>query len=114
METQERYLTQNVTEDLREKLVLVAGPRQVGKTTFARYIGQHFFEPTAYFNWDYQPDRRKIINFRFPAEAQLIIFDELHKYRNWKPYIKGLFDKHKDDFRLLREALRMKEEPSIS
>ena len=101
MDTQQRYLTQNVVEDLGEKLVLIAGPRQVGKTTFARYIGQHFFEPFAYFNWDYQPDRKEIISSRFPADVQLIIFDELHKYRNWQSYIKGLFDKRKDNFRLL-------------
>lgn len=31
-----RYLAQQVREDLERKMVFVAGPRQVGKTTLAR------------------------------------------------------------------------------
>ncbi len=97
----ERYLAQNIAEDLKEKIVLVAGPRQVGKTTLAQYIGKRFFSPFAYFNWDYEPDRKKIVNLELPSSAKLLIFDEFHKYRGWKRYVKGIFDKHRERFKIL-------------
>ena len=31
----DRYLKSEVIEDLKEKMVFIGGPRQVGKTTFA-------------------------------------------------------------------------------
>jgi predicted AAA+ superfamily ATPase len=96
-----RYLTEQIVADLKEKIVLVSGPRQVGKTTLAQIIGKEHFKSFSYFNWDYQPDRKKIVNLELPAEAGLIIFDELHKYKNWKSYIKGIFDKYKGYFSLM-------------
>lgn len=96
-----RYLTNHIVNDLKEKMVLIAGPRQVGKTTLAESIGKDYFSPYSCLNWDYQPDRKKIINFELPAEKKLIIFDELHKYKNWKNYIKGIFDKYKNMFTIL-------------
>ena len=96
-----RYLTELIARDLKDKIVLVSGPRQVGKTTLAQIIGKEYFKSFSYINWDYQPDRKKIINFELPAEAGLIIFDELHKYKNWKSYIKGIFDKYKGYFSLM-------------
>jgi len=33
---------------------------------------------------------------RFDAKSRLIIFDELHKYRQWKNLLKGIYDKQKD------------------
>lgn len=84
-----RYLSTNIVQDLKEKMVLVDGPRQVGKTTLAKQIGKNFFSNFSYFNWDYQPDRKKIINFELPAENKLIIYDELHKYKKWPNFIFG-------------------------
>jgi len=97
----DRYLTEYVIKDLKEKMVFVAGPRQVGKTYLAQYLGKKYFRPYTYLNWDYQPDRKKIISFQLPSNTELLIFDELHKYKNWKNYIKGIFDKHKSDFKIL-------------
>lgn len=97
----DRYLTQYLVKDLREKMVFVAGPRQVGKTSLAQYLGKNYFHSYSYLNWDYQPDRKKIINFQLPSDTKLLIFDELHKYKNWKNYIKGIYDKHKTDFKIL-------------
>jgi predicted AAA+ superfamily ATPase len=54
-----RYLTEQIFADLKEKIVLVSGPRQVGKTTLAQIIGKEHFKSFSYFNWDYQPDRKK-------------------------------------------------------
>ncbi|MDP4011510.1 MAG: ATP-binding protein [Candidatus Roizmanbacteria bacterium] len=96
-----RYLTENINRDLQEKMVFMAGPRQVGKTTLAKYLGTKKNSPFFYLNWDYQPDRKRIIKSDLPANFKLLIFDELHKYKNWKNYIKGIYDKHKDDFSIL-------------
>ncbi|MBM3209620.1 ATP-binding protein [Candidatus Shapirobacteria bacterium] len=96
-----RYLTEKIVADLGEKMVFLSGPRQVGKTTLAQYLGKRYFSPFAYLNWDYQPDRKKIINFQFPGEAKLLIFDELHKWKNWKNYLKGIYDKQKTQFKIL-------------
>jgi predicted AAA+ superfamily ATPase len=37
----------------------------------------------------------------WPGDAQLLIFDEIHKYRQWKSLIKGEYDKLKDTYKFL-------------
>lgn len=54
-----RYLESSVREDLAEKMVFIAGPRQVGKTTLARRILASS-ESGAYLNWDNRGDRAEI------------------------------------------------------
>lgn len=97
----ERYLSKRILEDLSQKMVFVGGPRQVGKTTLARELISKKFKNSFYFNWDYSPDRRKIINFELPGEDGLLIFDEIHKYKKWKTIIKGIFDTHKSKYKIL-------------
>lgn len=53
-----RYLEPAIREDLGEKMVFVAGPRQVGKTTLARRI-LDTDGPGLYLNWDNREDRRE-------------------------------------------------------
>ena len=72
-----RYLAEQVNRDLARKMVFVAGPRQVGKTTLARML------PGArrgYLNWDVAEDRERILWRELPS-AQLWVFDEIHRYR---------------------------------
>lgn len=97
----DRYLHAHIQADLREKMVFVGGPRQVGKTTLARFLGKRDYKTYAYLNWDNRQDRKNILEGEFPAGAGLIIFDEIHKYKKWKNYIKGEFDTHKDRFHIL-------------
>ena len=83
-----RYLASQVVRDLRRKMVFVAGPRQVGKTTLAKSL------PGAgpgYLSWDLPHDRERILRGELPA-ARLLVFDELHKYRGWRGFLKGVFD----------------------
>jgi uncharacterized protein len=96
-----RYLTNTIVNDLNDKMVFVAGPRQVGKTTLAKHIGKHHFSPSSYLNWDYQPDRRKIIKAQFEAVPELLIFDEVHKYKHWKNHLKGIFDTYGAAYKIL-------------
>lgn len=96
-----RYLQPFIAGDLRKKMVFIGGPRQVGKTTLARMAGVGANLSAQYLNWDSRPDRKKIIEQKFNGEANLLIFDELHKYRQWKNYIKGLYDTASDRWRIL-------------
>ena len=98
---QNRYISADALEDLSKKMVFVAGPRQIGKTTLAReIIGGHFKE-TAYFNWDNRQQRRQLISSKWPTAAQLIILDEIHKFKGWKAFLKGQYDTLKDKHRFL-------------
>lgn len=98
---QKRYLNNAISQDLKKKMVFVGGPRQVGKTTLAKYIGENSYENSAYLNWDNVGDRKIILREKFPSEASMIIFDEIHKYKKWKNYIKGEYDKYHDKFNIL-------------
>lgn len=79
-----------------------SGPRQVGKTTIATQI-QDEFPIHTYLNWDDVLDREKILANRIDilnntyAIKPFITFDEIHKFKEWKNYLKGIFDKHKDN-----------------
>lgn len=92
-----RYLEEQIQKDLKEKMVFVAGPRQVGKTTLSKHL---ISSPKHYLNWDTAEDREKIIKMQLPAKG-LIVLDELHKYRLWRNYLKGLYDSRKDKCQFL-------------
>ncbi|MBU3965649.1 ATP-binding protein [Patescibacteria group bacterium] len=91
-----RYLYPYIAKDLVKKMVFVGGPRQVGKTTLAKLIGKGEYQNPLYLNWDNRDDRKKIIAGQLDYESDLLIFDEIHKYKQWKNYLKGEFDKNKD------------------
>lgn len=98
--TRQRYLEAAIRDDLREKMVFLAGPRQVGKTTLAQQILQAS-APGLYLSWDNRDDRREIRAARWPGGSALVVLDELHKWRGWKRWIKGEFDKHRGTLRFL-------------
>lgn len=97
----ERYLHSHIVSDLKDKMVFVGGPRQVGKTTLAKLIGSKDYPKYNYLNWDSREDRKNITRRKFEANAKLLIFDEIHKYKQWKNYLKGEFDKYRDHFHIL-------------
>ena len=97
----DRYLHQPIASDLREKMVFIGGPRQVGKTTLAQSIGEGEYEKYTYFNWDNRQHRKAILSGVWEADSKLVVFDEIHKYKSWKSYIKGEYDLHKKDFHIL-------------
>jgi hypothetical protein len=83
-----RYLDDVVRKDTAKKMVLVAGPRQVGKTTLARsWLGSS----QGYLNWDIPDQRTSILKREWPDQPKLV-FDEIHRYRGWRNYLKGFVD----------------------
>lgn len=84
-----RYLTPFVRSDLGKKMVLMAGPRQCGKTTLARSLMD---EGGQYLNWDIIKDRKAIREIAWPKDASLVVLDELHKAPKWKNFLKGVID----------------------
>ena len=83
-----RYLIGQVQRDLGKKMVFVGGPRQVGKTTMGKSLLK---DEAGYLNWDVAEHREKILRRELPV-APLLFFDEIHKYRSWRDYLKGIFD----------------------
>lgn len=100
-------------EHLKElrQMAFVSGPRQVGKTTASLEASQenpfHY-----YFNWDNDDHRALIIQGpKAVAEAAqlstvqqvlpVILFDEIHKYRYWKRFLKGFFDTYEKKCRIV-------------
>ena len=91
-------------EWLSNRMLFIAGPRQVGKTTYAqKKINQL---GGSYFNWD----DRKVRNLYMSDPSffdnedkfgQLIVFDEIHKMRKWKNILKGLYDVYKSNYRFI-------------
>ena len=92
-----RYLAGQVLADLDRKMVFVAGPRQVGKTTLARSLPG---AADGYLNWDIAEHRQRILRRELPPAA-LWVFDEIHKYRHWRNYLKGLYDGRRKGQRIL-------------
>jgi hypothetical protein len=81
------------------QMAFVAGPRQSGKTTSCRAV----VDAGDYLSWDDPRDRRLIQKGPREVAAHLgldvlrgrsrvVGFDELHKYGNWKGFLKGFFD----------------------
>jgi predicted AAA+ superfamily ATPase len=79
-----------ISADLAEKMVLLAGPRQCGKTTLA--MGLVDQRAGAYFSWDAPAHRRSLQSGALPEDAKLWVFDELHKWRSWRNWLKGVYD----------------------
>lgn len=84
----DRYLKQQIIKDIAKKMVFIGGPRQVGKTTLAKSISA---KKTAYHNWDIDKDRERILAGELKS-GEILIFDEIHKYKPWRNFLKGLFD----------------------
>src|SRR3989338_669898 len=97
-------------ENIKQKaMVFISGPRQAGKTTFAQDIIGSLYKNKVYFNWDIIDNKRKLIENptfftavnRVDSSSPLVIFDEIHKYKNWKQYLKGIYDQFSKEYKFI-------------
>lgn len=88
MDYQSRYIADQIRRDIARKMVFVGGPRQVGKTTLAKHL---LPEQSGYLNWDIPQHREQILKRELP-DVPYWVFDEIHKYRSWRNYLKGVYD----------------------
>lgn len=84
----DRYLTKALLKDLNKKILIVTGPRQVGKTTLSKALMRDF----DYYNYDNPKDRKKILQNDLDFNSRPLVLDELHKMRQWKRWLKGHYD----------------------
>lgn len=92
------------------QMLFLAGPRQVGKTTIAKEILSRY--SGIYLNWDNPEDRltfvgtNKKIMDKVPPRTlgkgkPFILFDEIHKYKDWKNRLKGFYDEVGKEYNIL-------------
>jgi hypothetical protein len=90
------------------QMALVAGPRQVGKTTTCRGLASR----GGFLSWDNQDHREVILGGPRSVSEHLgidrpgrrkstVVFDELHRYGRWKTFLKGFFDTYEERVRVL-------------
>ncbi len=88
------------------QMAFLSGPRQVGKTSLARALADR------YLDWDSDDDRAAIVSGQNAVATlaglddavptpPLLAFDEIHRYRRWKLFLKGFFDKNETRCRIL-------------
>lgn len=93
------------------QMIFVMGPRQAGKTTVAQEMIPAWSQGS-YFSWDNVNDRELILKgsreiatkLALPALADrpsMVVFDELHKYIDWRDFLKGFYDTYPDQTRIL-------------
>ena len=99
-----RLLTQLRELHSSEKMLLLPGPRQVGKTTLSKMALEIWPDNGLYLNWDIANHRRQILSgedlladWRRADKRPMIVFDELHKMRRFKSWLKGFYDEFKDE-----------------
>jgi predicted AAA+ superfamily ATPase len=91
----DRYLKEPISLDLKEKMVFVGGPRQVGKTTLAlSLLSPGAAQSSAYLNWDILEHQKRIMRNEIALSPPLIVLDEIHKFKRWRSLLKGLYDQH--------------------
>ncbi|MBW2266330.1 MAG: ATP-binding protein [Deltaproteobacteria bacterium] len=98
-------------EIVEGKMIFLVGPRQVGKTTFARNWLKSLGSEGTYFNWDdpavmvgYKKNPlyfRNTIDEEFIDAPVPLVFDEIHKHKEWRNVLKGFFDTNQNRMKLL-------------
>lgn len=94
-----------------ELMVFICGPRQVGKTTLAQSLAGAK-NKCLYVNWDNLDDRQRILEgpskllegdllSRVSKRKPLLILDEIHKYEEWSSFVKGIYDRYKDELKII-------------
>ena len=96
------------------RMSFICGPRQIGKTTLVQNHLEGIKQNRNYHNWDSLSIRQQFASnpfffienistplshgIRLPeGERQWIVFDEIHKYPQWKNILKSYYDEWKNN-----------------
>ena len=90
-------------QEPRRTIQVVAGPRQVGKTTLVKQVLQQLTIPSRFFNADgVEPDDKDWIAARWEEvralmhfnqyQEMVLVIDEAHKINNWSEQVKREWD----------------------
>ena len=104
-------LYQKVIQDhfsRNRQMLFLSGPRQVGKTTSSLGAAS----PDRYLNWDNEEHRALLLAgpeaiarhfgiLELQMPLPIVVFDEIHKYRHWKRFLKGFFDTYEKHVRII-------------
>ena len=88
------------------QMVLLSGPRQVGKTTLGETLSG------VCLNWDDDDVKRTIMSGQsetvkryglagMSETDKVVVFDEIHKYTRWKQFLKGFYDVYGRNVRIV-------------
>jgi len=97
-------------EWLQGTMLFIAGPRQCGKTSLARWFLEQKGCSPLYFNWDIEKIRREYRNdpdfivkeaSRLSIKKPYVVLDEIHKLTRWKNILKGLFDEYSNSINII-------------
>jgi len=89
-----------IVADLEQKMVLLTGPRQAGKTWLARDIAASI-PGSIYLNYDRVADRKALVEASWPVRTPFLVFDEIHKMPEWKNWLKGIYDTRPEGQKIL-------------
>ena len=106
----DQMINEHFAED--DLMLFLSGPRQVGKTTSSRQSAEKLTDHVVYLNWDRVESRARILEGQdavmrhakleeMSEKKPILIFDEIHKYDQWKNFIKGIFDTYHDQVRII-------------
>ncbi len=94
-----------------DQMLLIAGPRQVGKTTTSK-TAANLTNNFNYLSWDSDGHKMLILNGQtaiaeycgiqqLREQKPVVVFDEIHKYEGWKNFLKGFYDSYHDQINII-------------
>lgn len=107
--TYQQLIEHHITH--HQQMCFMSGPRQAGKTTISLAVAKSK-SCYLYLNWDDHEDKTLILQGRkailaHPTLQQssstppVIVFDEIHKYKHWKQFLKGFYDHTKGEYQII-------------
>lgn len=89
----------------RHKMAFFSGPRQCGKTTLAQQLAG---SSGMYLNWDTLASRTlwaksqdQLATELIDEGKEILVLDEFHKNPKWKNQLKGFYDLHGEDIKIV-------------
>jgi predicted AAA+ superfamily ATPase len=99
-------------DEFGRQMRFISGPRQIGKTTLAKYFLHQKNLDHLYFNWDLRAVRDQYIQDPYFFETDIydaqghahipwVCLDEIHKMPKWKNILKDFFDRFEEIARFI-------------